>query len=206
MANILHKIEVKVDCLNEVGSKLDDFKESCEKELTMLKGAIRESDVFKTKIAMLHGHVDKDLDKGVINGITQPLQIASYVKRYISRAVETVGACCDTLKTQEIQEAAKVKAHERSIEYTKKLLDQELKKIQNIKESIGKGHTVLDSLGEIKSNLKDEHGNVIPLKGRKRPTGVHPGRSLKSRRLQKQANNEFNKMSDKELEAELLKE
>jgi hypothetical protein len=204
--SVLTKIEMKLGCLNEIGVKLDDFKENCEEEITMLKGAVREFKTVKEKIATLHGHVDKDLDNGTINGKLQPLQISSYVKRYISRAVETVGAYSDTLNTRQIQQASESKAHKRSIDYVKKLVDQEKLKAQNIQKALDKGHVVLDSFGDVKPSMKDEQGNVIPLKGRKRPTGVHPGKSIKARRLQKQANNEIDKMSDAELEAELLKE
>jgi len=205
--SILHKIEVKIGCLNEVGAKLDDFKEKCEKEQHMLEGAIRECTTISNYLTKLHAFVDKDLEKGVIKGITQPLQIASYVKRYISRAVETVSTYSEMLKTQQIQQASEEKAFTKSIEFVKKLFEQEHTKINNIQEAVAKGDAVIDSIGDVKQNLKDEQGNVIHLKGRsKRPVGVHPGKSLKARRLEKQMRKELDEKTSEELEAELLKE
>jgi len=205
--SILHKIEVKIGCLKEVGTKLDDFKEKCEKEQNMLEGAIRECTTISNHIAKLHAFVDKDLEKGVITGAMQPLQIASYVKRYISRAVETVSTYSETLKTKQIQQASEEKAFTKSIEFVKKLFEQEHTKINNIQEAVSKGDAVIDSIGDVKQTLKDEQGNVINLKGRsRRPVGVHPGKSIKARRLEKQMRKELEEKTSEELEAELLKE
>jgi len=170
--NRLLKAEVKKGSYAEVGAKLDDMRESCEKDVRRYEGAISALAEATKRVSDLLAHVDKDFDEGKL--VAQDAnQVRALIKRWIGRCSGVCENLKDAAVTKQLQSTGKVASLEQSIRFVKSLYDAEVGKIKAIEEySAGERPILGDS---------EEGGTVVSINRRQgrpsRPTGVHPGPS-----------------------------
>lgn len=171
--NSLLKAEVKKGSYAEVGAKLDDMRESCEKDVRRYEGAISALAEAAKRVTDLLAHVDKDFDDGKL-----VLQDANQTRAMIKRWIQRCSGVCENLKdaavTKQLQATGKVASLEQSIRFVKTLYDAEVGKIKAIEEHNAGGVPVLGHAPQADSS----ETNVVSITRRpSRPTGVHPGPS-----------------------------
>ena len=176
--NSLLKAEVKKGSYAEVGAKLDDMRESCEKDVRRYEGAISALAEAAKRVTDLLAHVDKDFDDGKL-----VLQDANQTRAMIKRWIQRCSGVCENLKdaavTKQLQATGKVASLEQSIRFVKTLYDAEVGKIKAIEEHNAGGVPVLGHAPQADSS----ETNVVSITRRpSRPTGVHPGPSAASLR------------------------
>ena len=156
----IEKAQIKMGTIREVGILLDDALEGAQKEVHKADGAKDALRVALKALETLGTHVDKDVDEGQYD-----LEVASKIKRYVIRAQQMVTNLLAKAENEYFIICGQVKAYERSVEVTKKLHDMER----------GKAESLLK---------RSEEADVDS----RRPTGAHPGKSLKEQRLEEEAN------------------
>lgn len=165
MSNML-KSEVKIGAVHEIGCRLDDNLESITKDLYRAEGTASVWSQVLSTVESLNRNVDKEIDDGKID-----LGTATNIRRYLSQLLNIASASTKQAEQNKAATSGKVQALQMAIQITKKYKDEELAKLQVLQTAIEKGFVKRTDDGE----LVREEGP--------RPEGIHPGMSLKQKRL-----------------------
>lgn len=165
MSNIL-KSEVKIGAVHEIGCRLDDNLESITKDLYRAEGTASVWSQVLSTVESLNRNVDKEIDDGKID-----LETATNVRRYLSQLLNIASASTKQAEQNKAATSGKVQALQMAIQITKKYKDEELAKLQVLQVAMEKGFV-----------KQAENGELVKEEG-PRPEGVHPGMSLKQKRL-----------------------
>lgn len=162
----LFKSEIKRATINEMGALAEDTMEQAKKDYHLAHGASVGLGQVRKKIEGLAKHVDQDLDDGNLD-MSSPLEIASYIKKYLQRAVAVVNSDAMSYEQRMLMAQGASMAFERYVGTTKKLFDLETQKIEKLKE------------------VEAEEEETSPgSNGRyRRVAGVRPGIPVKQRRI-----------------------
>ena len=173
------KSEIKKLTYAEVGAKLDDMRESCERDVYRYEGAITALKEATGRTADLCAHVDKDFDAGQIKDDLPANDVRALIKRWLMRA----SGVCENLKdgavTRQLQSTGKVASLEQSVAFVKNLFDTEDKKVKAL-AALQAG-----AIPTLQSAPTQDDTNVVPIdrpRKRARLEGTHPGDSLAAQR------------------------
>lgn len=174
------KSHVKTIVTEELGRHIEEMCEKASERVHVHSGGKEAFKLGAQRVGELAEHIDKDIQEGVIDEfVGEPLKVASYAKRYLKRAVGAL----DNLAT-----AAEIAVHvangrviglKDSAEYVGGVWKEEKAKLDAYAEAISEGKDEIDG----------------------RSLDGHPGLSLKSQRLDEEAE----KPKEPEPPKELLK-
>jgi hypothetical protein len=167
------EIRGRVQVSGDIGEKLDGVKEASEMKAQQLEGA---SVAFKTAqkaIALLHASVDKDMEESEGEAKLFPsggsdLEIASYVKRYITRASECCGNLAEKAKADMIAASGRASALKEAVEIVQKYHNASLTRANQIRAAMEAAST-----GEVIEESEEE----AQARRKARAPGEHPGPS-----------------------------
>jgi len=125
------KSRFKIMLGQEFGNQFDDMLESAQKELFANIGARQILQSTGEKIAQLSTHVDRDLEEGKIPD--EPLKIAEYVKRYVSRAVTVCHELSVSSDKQATRAEGKIEQAKASVEFMQKFVTKEKQQLDAFK-------------------------------------------------------------------------
>lgn len=131
------KSKLKMLTLNDVGNKFDDMKEAVTKELSEWAGARMALKEAIKNTQSLCEHVDKDLEEDLIP--TDTLPVASYVKKYIARAVGQLDNLLIKAKNYELIANGKMDSLDSVIKVVKKRYDDEIANLELYKKALELG-------------------------------------------------------------------
>lgn len=166
------KSEIKMLTARDIGNSLDDQLESLEQNVYRHQGAYTELKKTATEITtQLHAHVKKDFDEGLIPEAMSPLELVSFVKRWITKAGELCSHRGDLQQTSGLIASGGADAIKKAILAVKKVYDVEKGKKEALEEAQAQGGII---------------GNKISVVDRtQRTVGQHPGpSSLAERRAE----------------------
>ena len=167
--NFLTKIAVKKGTIDEIGNKLDGLREEAERHSQQFEGSITSLKRAANHVLNLHKNIDADFDAGKIAEGMTANEARGLLKRWIERAYGVVDNLAEQAGALKQQAIGKQTAFKTSIEFAKKMMEAEI-----IKEE----RFIASQNGEVIGDV-DKTGRP-----QSRPDGVHPGASIKQRRLQ----------------------
>lgn len=157
------KSELKTGILHDQGVKADDMLESALKRVAAHDGAKQALNQFSQSVSDLARLVDRDIDQNLIP--VEPLKVAEYVKRYISRAAIQAQAAAKQQENQQMTATGEAVAYQRFVDSIKKEISIEQGKIESAASADEDGN--------------DEDG--------RRVTGTRPGISIADQRRAEEA-------------------
>lgn len=166
----IQNAEAKIGAVHEVGCRLDDSLEAATKDLYRAEGAASAVKQIVSLLENLMITVDKDVSKLIDEG-TLDLEQAKLVKGFMDKARLQVANLSSNAENNKIVQSGKVQAFQQAVQVAKKFKDDEMNKLKMLADAI--------TSGKVK---KTEEGLVHTGEGM-RPEGVHPGMSIKERRL-----------------------
>ncbi len=119
MSNNLQVYLGKLDVTNEIGETLDKQLQLAENTAQQFAGGSQALRHGAAKVGELGVHVDKDLEEGKLQFTTE-LEVAAYIKRYITRAGEVLLNLAEKSKNEELVHHGRVAAIRESMEIVKK--------------------------------------------------------------------------------------
>lgn len=162
------KSEVKIGAVHEIGCRLDDNLETVTKDMHKSDGIVSALSQAVGIVDALNREADKEINEGNMD-----LEVGSKVRSYLSRASSTLNAQLKAAEQNKNVIAGKVQAFQHAVQVTKKYKDEEMSKLQVLQAALAKGFLRQDDSGE---TVKSDENSA-------RPDGVHPGLSLKQRRI-----------------------
>lgn len=159
----LDKAEIKRATFHQVGVIIDDSLEQAKKDYSVAQGANAGLIQTVKKVEALGNHVDQDLDEGKYESMG-PLEVAKIIKVYLQRAVAVMRSDAMSFEQRRLMAQGRVTAFEQTVAMTKKLHDIETRKIEVIRK---------DEV-EVAEESSGSNG---------RATGIHPGMTIKQRRI-----------------------
>lgn len=164
----IDKSELKMLTIASMGSKIDDFLEDQQKLLHQARGAGEAFDHISREInKQIMSAISKDIDDGKYETLEHPTEI----KRWVARCSELAAHLSLITKERQIKIQGGIDQLNKVIEFMRKEHEAE----RNKKELLRKA-----AEGRIVNDAESTDGTIIPMR---RPTGVHPGMSVKARRL-----------------------
>ena len=156
----LEKAELKMLMLQDLGNKFDDVLEEMGRDQCRTEGASKALSQAATVIAQLATLVDDDLDKERYD-----IETATRIKQYISRATTQVSDMASAMTRNKLVAQGRREGIAQVVQMTKKEYDREEAKKKAIEKA-------------------SEDPSLIAQDGlSRRLTGVHPGPTIKQRRL-----------------------
>jgi predicted ribosome quality control (RQC) complex YloA/Tae2 family protein len=148
---------------HEVGSKLDDSKESLEKEVFKLEGVVPALQQAAKLIEDLCQAINVDIDEDKVPG---GLDTAAYAKKYVLEAKEILNKAVQRAIQAQLVTRGRVEGMELAVKATKKFHDDERNKLLALQAA-----------------LETDDGTVVDINRTSKVTGQHPGPNLKDQRL-----------------------
>lgn len=166
------KAQIKIGTINELGNKLDDFKEVAEKEIPRCEGYDRCLKELEDGLQSIFERVDIERDEGKFDEVKEALEVAKIVKQFLTRVQGSIVNL--RLRNEKVRFIAegKVLGLKASIDAAKKMMDAEVQKVQDLETAARTGTVVVEEDG-----TPVHQGDL-----RGRPVGVHPGDPLADRR------------------------
>lgn len=127
----IEKSELKKLTIHDIGCRVDDMLEACNKEREQLIGGKSAAEQVAKLIDSLNSHADKDLESGAI----PDLETLSLVKKYIGRAFFAAKGLADNLANREVMSAGKQDLASKVIDMLSNMQDQESQKIKSLLEA-----------------------------------------------------------------------
>jgi len=174
----LQKIEAKLGAVNEIGCRLDDNLEGAQRDFYRTEGASIALKQAITSYETLVLSLDKELNENE----NIDLDSVKLTKKYLEKGRALLVGLQSAAENNKIIQSGKVQGFELAVSVAKKYRDEEVMKIQKIKDSIESGE--IEKIGESLVQ-KDE---LIEEKATRRPTGVRPARTLKEIRRSEENN------------------
>jgi len=169
------KSEIKMFTAMDIGNSLDDQLESLQRKMYVHQGgnlALKET--AKAITDQLHAHIKKDFDEGKIAEAMTPLEILSFVNRWISKAAELCNHRGDQELTRSVIAGGGIDALTKAIDTVKRVYDVEKGKKEALEKAQEQGGIVGDRISV------EDHSQ--------RAVGEHPGpSSLAERRAEAKA-------------------
>lgn len=173
------KSKIKLGTCNDIGNELDDRREAARRMEQQYCGAMSALGECAKKILDLNAHIERERNGTGHNEVRPNMstdEVCALLKRWVQRASGVAESLSDNAKINQIQQAGQAKAFEEAIKYVKRIYDTEEAKVRGIEQAIKEGVVTEDGqMAEVISI--DQRGRKV-----KRPTGVHPRSSLRSRR------------------------
>lgn len=160
------KSEVKIGAVHEIGCRLDDNLENVTRDLYRAEGAASTWSQALSMLESSNRSIDKDIDEGKLD-----LATATAVRRYLNSLINSTATFNKHAEQNKAAIGGKVQALQMAIQITKTYKDEEMNKLQVLQAAIAKGYV-----------KPAENGELVSVDG-PRPDGVHPGASLKQKRL-----------------------
>lgn len=174
------EVRGRVQISGDIGEKLDKCKENAEQQELQLIGTIAAFKAAAKALESLHGHVDADMkavndgedpkDSALFPSAGSSLEIASYVKRYIDRAI----SLCHNLQAKaEVEKhiaAGKTAAYREAVQSVQKYHSA----------SVTRAKQLISAIEELKSGKleeSEESEDEGTERRRARAPGEHPGAS-----------------------------
>jgi hypothetical protein len=173
----LVKSQIKLSVVGDVGNRLDDMLEGAVAQQQQCIGAKAAAAQIAGNIKKLVGVIEQDFEKGDIEKAIEegPLAVLKVIKTYVSRGVGACEVTAEHFEQREQIATGKVQALQQSVQMMKKMHDSEQAKVANVLAALEQGDATVD--GE----------DIVAMPGASRPTGVHPGKTIKQQRLAEQA-------------------
>lgn len=191
------EIRGRVQVSGDIGEKLDGVKEASEMKAQQLEGAAAGLKAAQKAIALLHANVDKDMEEEGESKLFpsggSDLEIASYVKRYITRASESCENLAEKAKADRIAAAGRASALKEAVELVQKYHNASLTRASQLKAALEAA--LSNDEGEVIEETEEEAQE----RRKARAPGEHPGPSPHdARRAAAQAENTESKPPEKE--------
>jgi len=158
----MEKGEIKAATVHEIGVRFEDMLEAGRQEVSKNEGAKLALLMAIRQVNELAAHVDKDLDAGAFNDVTEPMAVATLVKKWLTRTCAVLETGSVSAENHRLIAQGRVQAFQQMIDNMKKLHDMELGKLEAKKATEKTGR-------------------------RGRATGTRPQASVKQRRLAEEA-------------------
>jgi len=168
----LDKAEIKQATFHQVGVLIDDSLEQAKNDVHVAQGASVGLIQTVKKVEGLGVHIDKDLDEGKYESIGS-LEVAKIAKMYLQRAVAVMRSDAMSFEQRRLMAQGRVTAFEQTVALTKKLHDIETRKIEAIR----------DAENEIANESSGSNGRDRRVYSDSRAIGIHPGMTIKQRRI-----------------------
>lgn len=176
----LQKIEAKLGAVNEIGCRLDDNLEGAQRDFYRTEGASIALKQAINSYDTLVLSVDKELDEND----SLDLETVKIIKKYLEKGRALLGGLQQTAENNKIVQSGKVQGFELAVSVAKKYRDEEVMKIQRIKESIESGEIEKDGESLVQKDILHPKEEKTP----RRPTGVRPAKTLKEIRKSEEIN------------------
>lgn len=178
---MLDKINVRIAMAQEEARKLEAKREAAEKESLRQEGARDGLKLASKRLVELMAVVDKEYDEsGTISGKKieelneEPLRMMAAVKLWIQRSLGCVDNLATTAEVAMLTTNGKVKGLTDAIAEMKRAYDEEMNKLNQIKQGMQDGTFVVEN-GEVVRTTPIDRENP-------RMVGEHPGLTLKMQR------------------------
>lgn len=154
------KSEVKIGTTLEIGANVEDMCEGAEATVHEYKGAEDALKQSTKAVQSLHTHVDKDLEDGKIDEVlNEPLLVAEYVKRYVTRAIGILDNLATRAEYQKFKAQGKAEGLRAAVESIKKVHDAEEAKLRGY-------------LAAVELEQAKESGEAVEEEGTGRPSAA----------------------------------
>jgi hypothetical protein len=165
----LLKAEAKLSAVNELGCRLDDILENASKDLYRAEGAVSALKQAVSALENLLKILDKELSDREVD-----LESCKTIKTYFDRARQTISNLAASSESNRQSQVGKIQGFEQAVAVAKKFKDEELNKLQVIKNVLDRNST----------QVAEEPEEEAPAEEKKtRPVGTRPGPSIKMRRI-----------------------
>ncbi|MHA2020926.1 MAG: hypothetical protein ACW96N_04375 [Candidatus Thorarchaeota archaeon] len=151
----LEKAKLKAHVLHTVGTEIEDFLESAVQGMSEQQGAARALTEAAKRISQSLSQVDRDMESGKIT-----LSEADLVKKYINNCIGVVKNAQTGAASAMLKQQGKIDALKHCVSLLEKMHTTETQKAKHL---------------ESKENAEETT--------RGRPVGIHPGPSIKDRRI-----------------------
>lgn len=162
--------EAKIGAVHELGCRLDDNLDAATKDLYRAEGSVAALKQAVTALENLGKIIAKDLDTSLDAG-SMSIEEAKKIRDYVDRGRLTIQNLANNAESNRVTQAGKVSAFQHAVSVTKKYKDEEMGKLKLLADAIANG-----------SVKKTNEGLVHTGEG-PRLAGIHPGMSIKERRL-----------------------
>lgn len=159
----MDKSEFKAAVISELGVKVEDMAEAAKLDVAKHEGAKEALVLAVRKLSELLQHVDKDLDEGLLAEAGEPLIVAKFIKKYLTRAAAVLESGVVSSENQRLVSQGRHQALQTVVTNMSKVRDQELEKGKQ-RQALAEGEET-----------------------RGRPVGAHPGLSIKEQRQLEEA-------------------
>lgn len=186
---------ISVSLISKVGCKIEEMIENAEHSKWRAVGAREALLKHVDNLIAFAKAVDDELQKSIPD-----IETAELIKSWLFKAITATKNFADHYVNVELGIIGEISGHKTTHDLLQKLMKEIQEKERNLRESLKKGDII-----------EDESGNLIAKPGRRRPVGVHPGKSIKKIRLEKEKPKSDNgvdldTMTQEQLESYLLGE
>lgn len=157
----IEKSELKILISNNIGSLLEDQRDTAQASIHSLDGARIALSSSLQNIDQLKQHINKDLEEGTIGELTSNDEVSDYVKRYIDRCIGAIRNQLQGIEVAKLKTVGSLEAYQKSMKIIEKEIEDEKAKMKAVE---------LFESGDSDS----------------KPDGVHPGDSLKEQRKEEE--------------------
>ena len=175
----LQKVEAKIGAVNELGCRLDDNLENAQKDLNRSEGAALALKTAISSYETLILSIEKEL-----NSQDADLEDIKNIKKYLDRGRSLLSNLYNNAENNKVIQAGKVQGFEIAISIAKKYKDEEVTKIQRLKDALESGEIIKEGNAFIQQEVEANSSA-----GPSRMPGVRPTRTLKEIRLEEEKNN-----------------
>jgi len=156
------KSQVKIGTAFEIGCRFDDVLESAKAEQFKYEGASGGLQQAAQSVEALTQHVDKDVDAELFD-----LTTAGHIKKYLIRAHQVVLNLSKQADNNRMISMGKVQALESSVKIVKKIHDDEVTKVENLRQAMALGQAVPDDGSVPTAPVPQDPTRKIPIKERR---------------------------------------
>jgi len=163
----IEKAEIKIGTIRQFGTKLEDQKEAAEAECCRNEGALGSLKQAADGVFGILQIVEKEAKAGAFDEVKGSLAVCEVVKSYLKKVLGSLDNLATQANVGRLQSKGEIEGLGKAILTAKKILDEESRKAQGIRETVLIG-------------VEDEDGKVTPVEAR--PVGTHPGPSIAAQR------------------------
>lgn len=125
------KSEVKLSAVNELGCRLDDVLETANKDLYRVEGTVTGLRQAVSSIENIMKVFDRELSDGEVD-----LETSKTIKAYVDRARVVLMNLVTAAENNRQSHVGKIQGFQQAVAIAKKYKDEELNKLQAMKEAI----------------------------------------------------------------------
>lgn len=178
----IEKSQIKILVSQNLGKDLEQTKEELEQRLFQKKGGTEALKFAAKRIAELNEITEEEFKDGKYDEILKdPLELTKFVKRKITQAVHSVDNLATNAEVAFYKIQGEIDGVNKAILKVKKIYDEEHGKLRKIQAALEEQRAI-ENEGDIEKNSDDSTARSNPPL-----TGVHPGLTLKQKRLREEA-------------------